>query len=694
MPALMTMVARIVILLALLCATSGAKVKNVVVLMLENRPFDHIFGWAGESLKVNGLKGDEYNYVQLSNTSSEKVFVNGKCPFINDCDPGHGTTATTFKIFGGSNTANNGGFVSYEATSKDKNYCDVMSGFTPDRLPIINTLAAEFAVMDRFFASHPGPTWPNRMYTLSGTSAGSTETSVWYHNRVGQLFPQQTIFDQIEVAGLTWRNYYNDTPWELFMTKIAHSPENLKPMDSFYQDAAQGTLPSFSWINPRSGINVTTGVGSNDQHPDHDMNAGEQFIKDIYESLRISPQWNETLFIVTYDEHGGFYDHVIPPMVDIPEPGDNEPSYPEINFKFNRLGLRIPTLLISPWIPKGTVISEPPAAAKPTPSSEFDLTSIIASARLLLGMPNTPLTKRDAWSARFDYVLDSLKAPRDDCLVHLPSANEPEIPIIPEHQLPLNPLQVDIAHVHAIVANIPIAEYSTQGEHSEWVQDAFSAHLDRTEHWRSSKQSMYTNNGIVGQQQSASQYRTVAQTCPLFRSVKDESNWNVNGLKYGGNPKYAQQSQEPFVTISTKTLQVNVSRSKESKELSLLSVPLCLDANNGMEGALIHSTPCYPSEDPSHNRDQFQHFIMPGDGTIRYYDRKIKHTKDMLCVTNANPDMNNNDDSLNVYLRKCTSTVMQSWAYHGWAAGEGGDGRIEYGDIANCLGVVLLDNRA
>ena len=116
------------------------------------------------------------------------------------------------------------------------------------------------------------------------------------------------------------------------------------------------------------------------------MRAGEQYIKDIYEALRNSPQWNESLLVITYDEHGGFYDHVSPPQTGVPPPGDGEASYPTPDFSFDRLGLRIPTLLVSPWIPRGSVVSAPPDRAKPTPSSEFDLTSIIASARKLLRM--------------------------------------------------------------------------------------------------------------------------------------------------------------------------------------------------------------------------------------------------------------------------------------------------------------------
>ncbi len=115
-----------------------------------------------------------------------------------------------------------------------------------------------------------------------------------------------------------------------------------------------GNLPSFAWINPRSGINVTSMEGSNDHHPDHDLALGEAFYKDIYEALRNSPQWNETVFIITYDEHGGYYDHVPTPL-NVPPPGDVIKSYPDEGVLFDRLGIRIPTLIISPWVSKGWV---------------------------------------------------------------------------------------------------------------------------------------------------------------------------------------------------------------------------------------------------------------------------------------------------------------------------------------------------
>ena len=168
-------------------------------------------------------------------------------------------------------------------------------------------------------------------------------------------------------------------------------------------------------------MNVSTGEGSNDQHPDHDVALGEALIKDVYEAVRASPQWNETLFIITYDEHGGFYDHVVPPNA--PNPGGagaGGPSYPDAGYNFTQLGVRIPTVLVSPWIERGTVVSEPPPAQRPTNDSQYNLTSIMATARKLLGMPTTPLTKRDAWAGTFEHVL-SRRAPRGDadCPAHL-----------------------------------------------------------------------------------------------------------------------------------------------------------------------------------------------------------------------------------------------------------------------------------
>lgn len=138
------------------------------------------------------------------------------------------------------------------------------------------------------------------------TSAGLTDTGGWFEDRKdGRLFPGRTIFDQCEDAGLTSKYYYQTTPWELALQSVMHNPHRLAHFDQFLHDAATGNLPHYSWINPRSGVDSTTGWGSNDAHPNHDMALSEAFLAQIYDAVRNSPQYNETVLVVMYDEHGG-----------------------------------------------------------------------------------------------------------------------------------------------------------------------------------------------------------------------------------------------------------------------------------------------------------------------------------------------------------------------------------------------------
>lgn len=674
------------------------RIKHVIVLMMENRPYDHLFGWSGIG---NGLSGEEYNLVDPTDDSSEKIYVNDKAPLINECDPCHATPCTTQKLFStNAGKADMGGFVAYQNTSAQQNYCNVMAGFPPSKVPILNSLAKEYAIMDRFFASHPGPTWPNRMFALSATSAGSTETSCWYHGLPGNLYPQRTIYDQVEEAGLTWKNYFNDTPWELILESVAHKPHHLHPLDQFFKDAESGEFPAFSWINPRSGMNVTTGVGSNDQHPDHDISAGEQYYKCIYEAIRASPAWESTLFVITYDEHGGFYDHVVPPSDNIPPPGDGERSYPDPGFKFDRLGVRIPTLLISPWIKKGTVISEPPAEAKPADNSEYELTSIIASTRKLLGIAEQvgPLTDRDAWAATFDHALFELEDPRDDCPLHLPEALQPELPsagkaaAVAEQDRPLNDLQEDVALVLSHLGAREAASEAhgdrqiprRQGELSEWLVKQYKSHECATNAWIESK---YARNVSV-----------VAKVRQDYRGPHQDNQWDLNGLPYGSTNPGDAGSVAPYITLSTRNL-------RGSGTLD----PYCLDGGTGEAGSVIKASLCYPSRAPDVNRDAKQHFVLHNDGTLRLHNPA---GEDHLCVTNSvfadyyrlraltggdpgdaptpeYPIRSSEDKDRDITLQECTDDVNQTFAYHGIAPGDNGNGNLEFGDVEFYLGVVL-----
>jgi phospholipase C len=228
---------------------------------------------------------------------------------------------------------------------------NVMSGFKPDAVPVYASLADEFAVFDRWFASVPTSTQPNRLFVHSATSHGLT-----FNARKDLIhgFPQKTIFDSLEENGLSFGIYYQNIPATLFYQSL----RRLKHLVKFHQyslkfklHAKLGKLPNYVVIEQR--YFDCEMFPANDDHPSHDVARGQRFVKEVYETLRASPQWNETALIITYDEHGGFYDHVPTPVVGVPQPDGivgPDPYY----FKFERLGVRVPTFLISPWIEKGT----------------------------------------------------------------------------------------------------------------------------------------------------------------------------------------------------------------------------------------------------------------------------------------------------------------------------------------------------
>ncbi len=648
-------------------------IKHIVVLMEENRSFDHMFGFAGAELNVNGLRGDESNPVKSGDPSAGRVVVRNGTSYLNPCDPGHTTWATTVKIFGERAVVHGDltrptmeGFVDWQRLQgdADKDYCGVMSSFSPGQLPVLYALAKEFAIMDRFFCDHPGPTWPNRMYAVSGTNAGSGETDLWYRMEVGKLFPQRTIFDQVNDANKTWRNYFNDTPWEAFLETIAHNPENVRPLTEFYDDARGGRLPAFAWLNPRSGVNLTSGVGSNDEHPDHDVAAGERLIKDVYEAIRASPQWNETLLIITYDEHGGFYDHVPPPS-GVPIP-DDEITYPDPFFKRDRLGVRVPTILISPWIPRHTVLSAPPEAARPANNSEYTLSSIPATARRLLGITEGALTRRDAWAATFDHAM-SLRSPRTDTPQHLPEPPAPSISLHREAELPLNDLQSDIVSAHLNLGDHTLSTPQTpkrQGDVSTWLTERYDAHAERTIAWKQSKAEASARARGHGSRNDSSQgygggkwlFGYCVECGPVSGEWAD-TGWDIN------NPRNASGA-----TVS-------------SKKATHDGVPLCLDAHSAREGDVVLVTPCYPSADPVRNRDPAQRWVVMApeigeDATLR------PRSNTSLCVTNH---LYQGDKTLR--LEACDGRVSQHWAWHGGAPGNDHSGKLFFGDGLNILGL-------
>jgi len=383
-----------------------------------------------------------YNHLNSSDPKSPKFKIAADAPYINPCDPDHSVPATTTKIFGAGPAARHDlsggekmdGFAEFEygthkgSLNQTPPFCGVLSGFqTETKLPVLTALASNFALFDHWYASVPGPTFPNRLFALSATSAGSLKDTL-FNGTYWLLYPQKTLYDSLDEAHVEWKHYYHDVPWEIILKSMwkKTSLPRMKPMAQFYDDAKNGDLPAFSWIDPRLALEPNNNEGSNDQHPDHDVALGEALMKRVYEALRAGPGWESTLLIVTYDEHGGFFDSVAPPTEGVPNPGDGyTPNPPHEDFDFTRLGLRIPTLLVSPWVEKGTVIHAPTdpngLGTAPTPTSQYELSSLPATVKKLFRLPAPYLTKRDAWAATFEKYFETRTTPRTDCPATLPA---------------------------------------------------------------------------------------------------------------------------------------------------------------------------------------------------------------------------------------------------------------------------------
>ncbi|KAH6817138.1 non-specific phospholipase C6 [Perilla frutescens var. frutescens] len=263
-------------------------IKTIVILVMENRSFDHMIGWMKKSINpsINGVTGKECNPIP-SNTN-KKICYSNDAEYV-DLDPGHSFKAVEKQVYG-SDSIPTMKAVEKQALSMSENLSQtVMKGFKPENLPIYAALVKEFAVFDRWFSSIPGPTQPNRLFVCSATSHGSTSH---VKKQLARGYPQQTIFDSLHENGVDFMVY-----------------------------ARKGKLPRLTVIEP-SYFDLK-GMPANDDHPSHDVANGQRLVKEVYEALRASPQWNETLLVITYDEHGGFYDHVKTPYVGVPIPDGN-----------------------------------------------------------------------------------------------------------------------------------------------------------------------------------------------------------------------------------------------------------------------------------------------------------------------------------------------------------------------------------
>ena len=343
--------------------------KHIVVLMMENRSFDHMLGALHkDNPAVDGLAGTECN----PDSTGIPVTVSPNAEYQSqlDPDPDHHFPAADLQIFGGVTTAQNPnrqanmqGFVkSYFNQQHSVEHSHViMNYFTPDKLPVLGTLAKQFAIFNRWFSSIPGPTLCNRAFAHYGTSFGQVSMDVFYWNK-----QYKSIYERLVAAGHSTRLYYYDEASSSLevVNLLQNQPELFGTFQDFLDACKRNQLPDYCFIEPNyTDHDAPDGSGeliASDQHPDHDVRAGEQFIATVYSAIRNNPNlWPSTAILVVYDEHGGTYDHVPPPACTpdgfVAQPKATGTPDP---FHFDRLGVRVPAVLISPWIAPGTVINE------------------------------------------------------------------------------------------------------------------------------------------------------------------------------------------------------------------------------------------------------------------------------------------------------------------------------------------------
>ncbi len=388
--------------------------KHIVVLMMENRSFDHVLGFAGSpTWKIDGLNGDETN----EDSTDGVARVSSDADYSGDLkeDPGHHVFDTLTQLYGDPNTSvqqkpSMEGFVlSYQGKMHDPQAAHrIMRCFSPQKLPVLTSLAQQFCVCDRWFSSVPGPTFPNRAFAHAATSIGRVDMSPDWR----KLSP--TIYERLAENKVDSLIYYHDSTMAMTFDGLARGKDGFfGSFEDFLAACDDDDLPPYSFVEPRFANNPGGGgrpaFAASDQHPDHDVFEGEALIQIVFNAIwKKTAVRNSTLLVVVYDEHGGLYDHVPPPTTVNPDGKKwvNDGISMDPSFDFTRLGVRVPAVLISPYIAPGTI-----------DHTLYDHASIIATARKLLipKVANSFLTERDRLANTFEGNL-TLQQPRSGAI--------------------------------------------------------------------------------------------------------------------------------------------------------------------------------------------------------------------------------------------------------------------------------------
>lgn len=461
-------------------ATALPQVDHVVVLMMENRSLDNLLGWiydgtapaqvlpAGSPPRYDGLATGSYANAAAGVGGGQPVPVaRGTTPWtvnghtlsefnVPNPDPGEEFADVAAQIGGGM-----GGFLANyleqmaAAGGPDDSARQIMETYSPDQVPVITALATGYAVSDAWYASVPSQTWPNRYFLLSGTAGGNTNNSYL------SLDDANTVFDVLGSQNVGWA-VYSDNAVSLVKAmywRYWDDESNFGGIDAFLAACRAGNLPAFTFLEPSFGVDmddykVSFGTDAS-YHPPYDVRPAEQLLAQVHQAIQASPSAERILFVVLFDEHGGTFDHVEPPMgaaPPMPYPVATDGS----GFTFDRFGVRVPAIVVSPLVKPGTVFRSPTGVP-------FDHTSILATVREWLGL-----------QVAFREMLPSPRIAAAPTLVPLleaapvaaarpvptPLPTDPAAPVPPDGTA-LNPIQRTLAVAAALRAagRVPTADH-------------------------------------------------------------------------------------------------------------------------------------------------------------------------------------------------------------------------------------------
>jgi len=359
---------------ASLPAPKASGIDHIVVVVMENRSFDHMLGWVPHADgRQAGLRyRDDSGHAH----STHHLATSHGCGYG---DPGHSHTAGLIQL-------NHGRCDGFRRHGND----DLALGYyTRDDLPFYGPFVEQATVFDRWFAAALGPTMPNRNYTHAGRT-----------DRMGNeehVATMPTLWDRLAAAGVPAAYYFNDSPYlALWGDRYVRTAQRF---EQFLVDAASGTLPAFSYIDP--AFDSGSPLGSNDDHPHCDIRRGQSFLATIAQALVLSPLWSRTALFITYDEWGGFFDHVRPPRRDDDGPLDGMDR--------RQTGFRVPSFVLSPYAWRGAVNH-----------AIFDHAAIVKFVCWRFGL--APLARRDRSANNLAYALN----------FRSPDFTVPTLPVVPD----------------------------------------------------------------------------------------------------------------------------------------------------------------------------------------------------------------------------------------------------------------------